>query len=130
MESVLWPVTLAASITRAVEKTLRDELDKHWPKQAEISAGKQISIMIDVATIVNEEVSAFNQAIAERNLEKIISRYPVRETPLLTEIARKLGFQTRDQYENAVRKLLMDDAAALDFVKSQFGTLTADLTHT
>lgn len=115
---------------RAVEKTLRDELDKHWPKQAEISAGKQISIMIDVATIVNEEVNAFNQAIAERNLEKIISRYPVRETPLLTEIARKLGFQTRDQYENAVRKLLMDDDAALAFVKSQFGTLAADLTHT
>lgn len=114
---------------RAVERTLRDELDKHWPKQSEISAGNQISITIDVAATVNEEVSVFNQAIADRNLEKIISRYPVRETPLLTEITRKLGFQTRDQYENAVRKLLMDDATALDFIKSQFGTLVADLAH-
>lgn len=112
---------------RAVEKTLRDELDKHWPKQAEISAGKPISIIIDVAATVNEEVDVFKQSIAERNLEKIISRYPIRETPVLTEIARKLGFQTRDQYENAVRRLLMDDAAALEFIKSQFGTLTADL---
>jgi hypothetical protein len=115
---------------RAVEKTLRDELDKHWPKQAEISAGKQINITIDVAATVNEEVTVLNQTIAEGNLEKLISRYPVRETPLLTEIVRKLGFQTRDQYENAVRKLLMDDSVALDFIKSQFGTLVADLAHT
>lgn len=115
---------------RAVEKTLRDELDKHWPKQAEISAGRQINITIDVAATVSEEVTALNQTIADGNLEKIISRYPVRETPMLTEIVRKLGFQTRDQYENAVRKLLMDDTVALEFVKAQFGTLVADLAHT
>lgn len=115
---------------RAVEKTLRDELDKHWPKQTEISVGKPISITIDVAATVRNEVNAFRQAITEQNLEKIISRYPVRETPLLTEISRKLGFQTRSQYENAVRKLLMDDADALAFVKSQFGTLADDLVST
>ena len=114
---------------RAVEKTLRDELDKHWPKQAEISAGRQINITIDVAATVNEEVTALEQTIADGNLEKIISRYPVRETPMLTEIVRKLGFQTRDQYENAVRKLMMDDTVVLEFVEAQFGTLVADLAH-
>lgn len=115
---------------RAVEKTLRDELDKNWPKRAEIAAGKPISIIIDVAAAVSAEVSAFNQAIADKNLEKIISRYPVRETPALTEIARKLGFQTRGQYESAVRRLLMDDVAALNFVRSQFGSLHADMMTT
>ena len=49
---------------------------------------------------------------------------------MLTEITRKLGFQTRDQYESAVRRLLMDDVTSLDFVKSQFGTLAADVAHT
>ncbi len=115
---------------RAVEKTLRDELDKHWPKQTEISAGNPIRIEIDVAAKVNEEVAVFNQAIAEKNLEKIITRYPVRETPMLTEITRKLGFQTRDQYESAVIRLLMDDITSLNFVKSQFGTLADDIAHT
>lgn len=115
---------------RAVEKTLRDELDKYWPKQAEISAGNPIHIEIDVAATVNEEVAILNQAIAEKNLEKIVVRYPVRETPMLTEITRKLGFQTRDQYESAVRRLLMDDIASLDFVKSLFGTLASDVAHT
>jgi ABC-type Mn2+/Zn2+ transport system ATPase subunit len=112
---------------RAVEKTLRDELDKHWPKQTEISEGKPINITIDVSVIVTEEISTITSAITEGNLEKIISRYPIRETPLLTEVARKLGFQTRDQYEKEVRKLLMDDISALEFVKSQFGTLAVDL---
>ena len=112
---------------RVVERTLRDELDKNWPRQTDISTGKPINITIDVAAVVNEEIKTLNQAISEQNLEKIISRYPVRETSLLTEIARKLGFQTRDQYENAVRKLLMDDTIALEFIQSQFGTLVADL---
>lgn len=114
---------------RAVEKTLRDELDKHWPKQAEISAGNPICIEIDVAATVNEEVSIFNRAIAEEDIEKIIFRYPVRETPMLTEIARKLGFQNREQYESAVRRLLMDDTASLEFVRSLFGTLASDAAH-
>jgi hypothetical protein len=112
---------------RAVEKTLRDELDRHWPKQAEISAGNPINITIDVAATVNEEVRVLNQAIYEKNLEKVIARYPIRETPLLNEITRKLGFQAREQYESAVIKLLMDDAVALEFVKSLFGTLAADV---
>jgi hypothetical protein len=51
----------------------------------------------------------------------------VRETAALAKIADKLGFQGRDQYEGAVLKLLMDDAEALDFVKSLFGTLEADI---
>ena len=99
-------------------------------KKQSLSAGKPIRITIDVAATVKEEINVFNQAIAEQNLEKIIARYPVRETPTLTEITRKLGFQSRDQYENSVRRLLIDDAAALEFVKSQFGTLAADLANT
>lgn len=61
------------------------------------------------------------------NLEEIISRYPIRETPALDKIAKELGFQSREQYEGAVQKLLMDDNEALTFVRSLFGTLEADI---
>lgn len=114
---------------RAIEKTLRDELDRHWPKQREIAAGTPINITIDVAATVSQEVNTLQQALTARDIEKIISRYPVRETPMLSEIARKLGFQDRGQYENAVRKLLMDDANSLTFMRSQFGTLEADIAN-
>jgi len=112
---------------RVIEKTLRDELDKHRPKRAEIAAGNPIIVKIDVCTKVKEELSALNQALSDQNLEKIIARYPVRETQALTEITRKLGFQSREQYESAVRRLLIDDAEALDFVKSLFDTLCTDI---
>lgn len=113
---------------RAVERTLRDELDKHWPKQSDIAAGKPINITIDVAAAVASEIGLMNKAISDGDLEKIICRYPVRETPMLTEVARKLGFQGREQYENAVRKLLMDEPSALAFIKSKFGTLDREIT--
>jgi hypothetical protein len=45
----------------------------------------------------------------------------------LDYIAKHLGFQTRNQYESAVRKLLMDDAEALEFVRGLFGALPAEI---
>lgn len=112
---------------RVVEKTIRDELDLHWPKQNEIAAGKPINITIDVAAIVSTERTALQASIDGEEIEKIISKYPVRETPALTEIAKKIGFQGREQYEHAVIKLLMDDNDALSFVKSLFDTLDLDI---
>ncbi|MHB1938522.1 MAG: AAA family ATPase [Acidobacteriaceae bacterium] len=114
---------------RAAEKTLRNELDRRWPKQQDIAAGKPIEITIDVAAVVSAERNALNDAIDAKELAQIVSRYPVRETPALTEIARKLGFQGREQYESAVRKLLIDDGAARAFVKSLFGTLDPDMAN-
>jgi hypothetical protein len=44
-------------------------------------------------------------------------------TPALKAIATNLGFQGTEQYEQAILKLLMDDADALLFVKKIFGPL-------
>jgi hypothetical protein len=51
------------------------------------------------------------------------SSYPVRETGALISIAQKLGFQTKTQYEGAVRKLMIDDSEALAFIRGLFDTL-------
>lgn len=112
---------------RAVEKTLRDELNAHWPTSRDIAAGTPVSITIDVADAVRKEVAELDRAISDENVEQIVCRYPVRETPLLTDVARKLGFQSREQYESAVRRMLMDEPDALAFLRAQFGTLAADL---
>lgn len=112
---------------RAVEKSIREEILRRLPGQPEIGAGTPVSITIDVAGVVSAEVARFRKSIADENLGEIIARYPVRETGALDRIAKKLGFQDREQYESAVRKLLMDDGEALTFVRSLFGTLKADL---
>lgn len=112
---------------RTAEKTLREKVFQHLPGAKEIATAKPINVAIDVAAVVVEERGRLQDALNAGSLEKIIAQYPVRETPALNEIARKLGFQDRGQYEGAVRKLLMDDAEALNFVKSLFGTLAADI---
>lgn len=45
------------------------------------------------------------------------------------EISKQLGFTGRDQYESAVKKLLIDDEEALKFVRSLFGTLIDDINN-
>ena len=112
---------------RVAEQLIRQEFFAHIPGKEEISSHALVSLSIDVSKIVNDECGRLQKALQARDLTIVISRYPIRETPALSEIARKLGFQDRDQYEGAVRKLLMDDGDALVFVRSLFGTLAADL---
>ena len=112
---------------RTAEKALREEIFQHLPGKKEITIAMPINILIDVATAVSEERASLLNALDTGDLEKIISQYPVRETAALDRIAKRVGFQDREQYEGAVRKLLMDDGEALSFVKSLFGTLGADV---
>lgn len=112
---------------RAVEKKLREEIRQHWPKQSELAARGTINITIEVDSVILDERTRLESALENGHLHEIIEKYPVRESSALAEIARRLGFNGRDQYEGAVRKLLIDDNAALRFVRSLFDDLITDL---
>jgi ABC-type cobalamin/Fe3+-siderophores transport system ATPase subunit len=114
--------------SRAIEKAIRHQIDVVKPTQAQIATGATINITVDVAAALAAERATFDAHISAQDLEAIICRYPVRETRALTEIVRRLGFQDRTQYESAVKKLLLDDATALTFVRTLFGTLFTDIT--
>ncbi|WP_009630381.1 AAA family ATPase [Synechocystis sp. PCC 7509] len=112
---------------RTAEKALREEVFRHLPRRQEIVEGKPINIAIDVASAVTAERERLQNAFNAGNLTEIISQYPVRETPALQKLVKELGFQDCEQYQGAVRKLLMDNNEALAFVKSLFGTLESDI---
>lgn len=112
---------------RSVEHTIREEIFRQRPGRPEIRAKTPINISIDVSQRVDAERDRLQGLIEAGDLWEIISKYPVRETSALSDISRKLGFQNRDQYENAVLKLLVDDEETLTFVRSLFGTLPTDL---
>jgi hypothetical protein len=57
----------------------------------------------------------------------ILQRYPVRESKALDAIAKAIGFADRGQYEAAVRKLLVDDEAAVKAVRVLLGNLPPEL---
>lgn len=112
---------------RAAEKAIRETFFQNLPGKEDVTSAKPIHVSIDVSTIVEEERDRLQDALDNGRLEEVINQYPIRETPALTKIARKMGFQNRDQYEGAVMKLLVDDEEALEFVKSLFGALVADM---
>lgn len=112
---------------RVVEYALRDQFQRHMPTSKDVALGKPISLTFDVVAAVSAERTSLEAFVAGKDLLSLIARYPVRETPALTETAKRLGFTGREQYESAVRKLLLDDAESLEFVRALFGTLSGDL---
>lgn len=112
---------------RVVEATLRHELMGKLPKRADIANAQPIQVTIDVPSVVAAEAARLRAACDGSDLASIICRYPVRESPALGQIASQLGFQGVGQYENAVRKLLMDEPSAVAFVQSLFGTLATEI---
>lgn len=97
------------------------------PKRADIAQAEVLAITIDISSVVAAEVARLTEACDAANLQEVIARYPVRETPALDRIATNLGFQGKSQYESAVRKLLMDDSAALSAMQNLFNTLKDDI---
>lgn len=112
---------------RVAEKAIRNSVERQLPTRADVSNGKSFSINIDVSEFIKIEMELFSKALEARDLHTLISRYPIRETPALKEIATSLHFQNCNQYEAAVRQMFMNDANAMEFVRSLFGSLNAEL---
>ena len=112
---------------RAVERAIRHDLLQKAPRREDIAQAEPIDIHIDIEAVVAAESARLQRAVDERNLEEIIARYPIRETPALDQIAKALRFQDRRQYESTVRKLLMENQEALDFVRKLLGNLSTDI---
>lgn len=114
---------------RIAEKSVRQQFTDQLPAGDTISsATTPISITVDAKSILDAEKRRYHDLLQSQDLEALIARYPVRETGALAAISGKLGFQDRRSYEQAVRKLLMSDAAALDHVRGRFKNLTEVLT--
>jgi ABC-type lipoprotein export system ATPase subunit len=112
---------------RVAEARIRADLMSKLPRRKDIGTSRPIAISIDVAAIVAEEKAKLEAAIVRGDVGFLVARYPTRETPALGMIAEALGFQSRTQYESAVRQLLIDDSAGLSFVRALFGSLADDI---
>lgn len=112
-------------VARIAEKEIRAVLFGKLPTLQQIMTQAPIEISINVATVLAAEQASFDAALANKDVASLIKGYPIRETGALGRIAASLGFQRREQYEGAVRKLLIDDPDTLADVRSSFGKLSA-----
>ena len=100
---------------------------KALPKKNEIGSSL-FRIEIDLGDRLNAERKIFDDLIAKEELTSLLSRYPVRESPVLAAIAKALRFQSTEQYEEAVLKALVDEPGLLATTKALYQSLVNDIT--
>jgi ABC-type oligopeptide transport system ATPase subunit len=110
--------------SRLSEKRVRTEIMSMLPKHTDIVEKKDFEIKLNLKDYYNQEETIFEQLISEENLNGLIERYPVRETPVLKNVAKGLGID-RATYESIVRKLIIDNPVVLDVFRGLLGELTA-----
>ena len=112
---------------RTAERKLREDIFKHLPTRKSSPFEGPLVINLDAPAILEQERQSLEKALAANDLEAIISRYPVRETPALARIATHLGFDNRKEYEKAVLQLLKEDEEMLGYVRGLLGSLPSQI---
>ena len=102
---------------RMVERKVKEHAYRECPDWRKILEGN-VEITFSSVPILNEELELISGLIERKDVEKLISRYPLRETPALELIARKALFPSREKYEQAVRKMLIDSNETLQMMKN------------
>ena len=108
---------------RLIEKTVRNQFESKIPTQQIISTENNYEISINLEQIRINEETLFNRSVENKDIIQLLSRYPIRETPLLECVRKKLGFQTKSKYENTVIQILKRDEEVLEFVREYFRDL-------
>ena len=86
---------------------------------------QSFSISIDTQ-LYSEELTRFNKLVDEEDLDKLIARYPVRQSCALETIARSLLCKNKTDYEKIVINLIRRDELA-GKLKQRIGPLSSKL---
>lgn len=98
------------------------------PNWESIKDNSTQSFCISIDTqLYSEELNRFNKLVDEENLDKLIARYPVRQSCALETIARALVCKNRTDYERIVITLIRRDEGLAEKLKKRIGPLSETL---
>ena len=109
---------------RLSERRARKQVMSNLPKHRDIIEKNNYEITLNLEDTFNQEEIVFDQLIQQGNLNGLIERYPIRETPVLNNIVNGFGID-RNTYEGIVRKLIIDEPEVLNYFKAKLSDLTA-----
>lgn len=109
--------------SRLCEKKLRNDIMSSLPKHRDIQARGKFNLTFDLNTVLQNEEALFERLVNDNNQLELLTRYPIRETQVINRIASGLGL-TKEQYENSVRKLILDKTEIKEFYRTLLQPLT------
>jgi ABC-type cobalamin/Fe3+-siderophores transport system ATPase subunit len=112
---------------RMTEQIVKDTVSQGMLDWKKIRDGEQVNVQVDAQSLFSEEKLKLRGWIEACDVENILTRYPVRETPALGAIPDALQFKGRAQYEAALRRQIARDKTMRAQLQSRFGGLIAAL---
>ncbi|MCA9027265.1 MAG: AAA family ATPase [Planctomycetaceae bacterium] len=85
----------------------------------------RLEIKVPVADILHAEHAAFDRAVESGDAASLIKRYPLRESPALSDASKALGFQSRTAYEAAVVKAVSEASEVREAVEKLMSQLSS-----
>lgn len=114
---------------RAIEKKIRADVMSSIPTQRDIREGGTYSKEINFSSFLNDEIIYFNSLMNSSDFDSLVGRYPIRETNLLTPVAKQCGFIDKKRYELNVIRVIKNNCDARNFVLSLLGGASEALIH-
>lgn len=108
---------------RICEKKIRAQIFSCLPKHKNIAKDDQLTITLNMGEILAKEEELFDKLLSTNDLDALIARYPIRETPVIESIVTGLGLD-RNRYESSVRKMILDDPDMKTYLKNKMLVLT------
>lgn len=119
--------TMLRLSARKCERLVRGKLHSKMPTWRDLQSGVDISISVPVKDLYDQEVAKYRVMIESRDLDGLISRYPVRDSGALNEIATNLEFKGRSKYEQAVLALASAEGDFREELRALVGPLASEI---
>ena len=108
---------------RLSERKVRKQVMSSLPKHRDIIQKGLYELNLNLAYFLAQEEQIFDALIGGQDLNGLIERYPVRETPVLNEITSAFGLE-RKIYEGVVRKLVIEKQEVMEMFRTKLNDLT------
>jgi hypothetical protein len=113
--------------SRIAERRMRDRLLSQIPKRNEIINNANADLAITLSSPYPDALEALKVIIEKKDLDSLISQYPVRETGILNALAKHLRFVATTDYEQAALARIDGDAELKKKLKARLGSLSTEL---
>ncbi len=112
---------------KVANRLIRKRINEQISNDYDLLRDQSISLETDAENILAQSERELEKAVENHDWKEILAKWPVRESGALSAITKALKFQDKRTYENAVRKLLVENNEAFKFVEGLFGDLSENL---
>ena len=110
------------------ERRVRNKILSSVPDWQTIRTNNDSTIKVCVPSPFLEELMRFNSLVTEKNLDKLVARYPLRESRAFSEIYKALDLTGEISYKQTLLTRIRNDSTLAENLKQRIGPLSNILT--